>query len=324
LENQPGSERRLRHASFVYRTPGEFLTAIQGFAQAGINADEPTCVAATRPNVDLLREQLPELGRHVTYADMSVVGLNPGRILSGMHLFAEQHPGAALRYVQEPLWPAQSAEQQNEAIRHEALLNLALTSYTMMVLCPYDFRLVAQTLASADRTHPDLASGGSWQHNLGYADDPVIPAEFDLPLQPAPASAAVMTYRRNLGAPRRFTLETARQLGLAQARAVDLVIAVAELTANTWRYTTSSGTVAIWRDRSEVICQVSDTGHITNPLAGRRRPQTTAPDGGRGLWLVHQLCDLVETRSRPDGTTIRLRMEVDDAPLRRLNPSSTG
>jgi len=310
LENRPGSERRLHHAAFVYRTPDEFLTAIQLFAQAGIDADEPTCVAATRANVDLLQERMPELGQHVTYEDMSVIGLNPGRILSGMHLFAEQHPGATLRYVQEPLWPARSAEHQNEAIRHEALLNLALATYTMTVLCPYDSRLIAKALASTDRTHPDLVSDGNWRRNVAYADDPVIPAEFDLPFQPAPASAAVMTYRHNLRAPRRFTLETARQLGLAQPRAVDLVIAVGELAANTWRHTTSSGTVAVWRDHDEVICQVSDTGHITDPLAGRRRPPATGLDGGRGLWLVHQLCDLVETRSGPDGTTIRLRMQL--------------
>ena len=29
-------------------------------------------------------------------------------------------------------------------------------------------------------------------------------------------------------------------------------------------------------------------------------------EGGRGLFLVHQLCDLVQLRSSPSGTTVRL------------------
>ena len=42
------------------------------------------------------------------------------------------------------------------------------------------------------------------------------------------------------------------------------------------------------------------------PLAGRLRPPPTQ-EGGRGLWLANQLCDLVQIRSRPGRTTVRLR-----------------
>jgi anti-sigma regulatory factor (Ser/Thr protein kinase) len=310
VETEPGGGRALRHAAVVYQTPGEFVMTVQHFAQAGMNTGEPTCVAATRPNLELLQQRRPELAGHITYADISVTGRNPGRILSGIHMFADQHPGARLRYVQELLWPAQSAEQHNEAIRHEALLNLALAAYPVTILCPYDSRLTTTALTSADRTHPHQVAEGSWQRNPSYAANPVIPAEFDQPLLPAPASAAVLTYRGNLAVPRRFTRDTARQLGLAPPRAADLVLAVGELTANTWRHTPSPGTVAIWRDRGEVICQVGDTGHITNRLAGYRRPPAAALGGSRGLWLVHQLCDLVESRSSPAGTTIRLHMQL--------------
>ena len=34
---------------------------------------------------------------------------------------------------------------------------------------------------------------------------------------------------------------------------------------------------------------------------------TRTPDGsGRGLWLANQLADLIQIRSAPEGTTIRL------------------
>ena len=44
-------------------------------------------------------------------------------------------------------------------------------------------------------------------------------------------------------------------------------------------------------------------------LAGRRRP---IPDAGRGhgLWVVNQLCDLVELRTGSTGTTVRLHMRL--------------
>jgi anti-sigma regulatory factor (Ser/Thr protein kinase) len=311
VQTGPGGEPDLRHAAVVYWTPDEFVTTVHEFAQAGISAGEPTCVAATGPNLELLRARRPELAEHVSYADMTVTGVNPGRLLSAIHRFADQHPGARMRYFQEPLWPGQTADQHTEAIRHEALLNLALASHPIMVLCAYDSRLTAVALASTGRTHPHLVSAGSWRPNPGYAADPVIPAEFDRPLLPVPASAAILTYHDNLAAPRRFTFKTARQFGLEQQRATDLVLAVGELTANTWRHTAGPGTVAIWRAGEEVICQVSDTGHITNLLAGTRRPQPTGAGGGRGLWLVHQLCDLVEVRSSPAGTSVRLHMQLD-------------
>ena len=46
-------------------------------------------------------------------------------------------------------------------------------------------------------------------------------------------------------------------------------------------------------------------GHLADPLTGRLTPPLDAP-GGRGLYLVNQLCDLVQVRSSPQGTTVRV------------------
>jgi hypothetical protein len=59
-----------------------------------------------------------------------------------------------------------------------------------------------------------------------------------------------------------------------------------------------------------LICQVADTGHISDPLAGRHAPDLRA-DGGHGIWIVQQVCDLVELRTGPGGTVIRLHMRQD-------------
>jgi len=51
---------------------------------------------------------------------------------------------------------------------------------------------------------------------------------------------------------------------------------------------------------------VHDVGRITDPLAGRVRHGPD--DSGHGLWLVNQVCDLVELRSGDAGTTVRMHM----------------
>lgn len=121
------------------------------------------------------------------------------------------------------------------------------------------------------------------------------------------------TYRTDLSEVRALVLKHARDAGLTEARADDLVLAVSEVAANTLRHTQSQGTLTIWHTPEEIICETHDTGTIADPLAGRRRP---APDalGGHGLWLVYQLCDLVELRSDEAGTTVRMHMSVRPRP----------
>jgi anti-sigma regulatory factor (Ser/Thr protein kinase) len=113
---------------------------------------------------------------------------------------------------------------------------------------------------------------------------------------------------------REFTAAWARQAGLPPHRVSDLVMAVAELAANTLAHTSGPGTLTLWVADDEVICQVQDQGQITDPLAGRLRPAPDAPGGGRGLWVVHQVCDQVEIRSGPAGTTVRLHMRRRPGP----------
>jgi anti-sigma regulatory factor (Ser/Thr protein kinase) len=91
---------------------------------------------------------------------------------------------------------------------------------------------------------------------------------------------------------------------------LDLVLAVGEIASNTFVHTDAGGTLTIWTAGNELVCQVQDSGHIDDPLAGRRRPGPGAGNG-HGLWLVHQVCDLVELRSGPGETVIRLHMRLN-------------
>lgn len=134
------------------------------------------------------------------------------------------------------------------------------------------------------------------------------------PLSTPPDGAELLWYRANLAAVREFTAVRARRAGLPPRRVSDLVIAVSELAANTLAHTSGPGMLTLWVTDDEIICQVQDQGQITDPLAGTVRPASDAPGGGRGLWVVHQVCDRVEIRTGPAGTTVRVHMRPSPRP----------
>jgi anti-sigma regulatory factor (Ser/Thr protein kinase) len=136
------------------------------------------------------------------------------------------------------------------------------------------------------------------------------------PLPPPPPGAMSYRYTTDLAAVRAVVYRYAIAAGLPESRAIDLVLAVSEVAANTVRHAKSPGSLKIWYDPEEIVCQIQDDGIITDPLAGRRQPSLEAM-GGHGLWIVNQVCDEVEMRSDETGTTIRLHMR-----LPRLKPGS--
>lgn len=130
------------------------------------------------------------------------------------------------------------------------------------------------------------------------------------PLSAPPEGSAVHQYRANLSGVREFTAAWAHRAGLAPRMVSNLVMAVAELAANTLRHTAGPGTLTLWTTDEEVICQVQDEGQITDPLAGSVLPAPHSAGGGRGLWLVRQVGDGVEIRTGPAGTTVRVHMRL--------------
>ena len=120
------------------------------------------------------------------------------------------------------------------------------------------------------------------------------------------------TYTTDLAAIRAVVHRYAIQAGLTEARAIDLTLAVSEVAANTIKHAQSPGSLKIWYDTNEIVCQIHDEGIITDPMAGRREPSLDAL-GGHGLWIVNQVCDQVELQSDENGTTIRLHMHLPDA-----------
>jgi len=97
--------------------------------------------------------------------------------------------------------------------------------------------------------------------------------------------------------------EAALRHGLGPSRADDLALAAHEICKNS-RFA-GGGTLAVWTEGDTLLCETTDGGRIDQLLVGRAVPPPLA-ESGRGLWLANQLCDLVQIRSSPEGTTVRL------------------
>ncbi len=290
-----------------------YLSAVRAFVQACAARGDAVFVAVPERKAQLVRQELGADSAHMTLADMAELGRNPARIIPAVLSYASQHRGRNVCFVGEPIWPGRTAEEIQEATRHEVLTNLAFRDSPVRVLCPYDeARLPGPVLADAVCTHPAVIRDRQEMASDSYLEPPHLPPRCTRELSPPPVHAEVLGYRDDLRPVRRFVASRAERARLTESRTGDLVLAADELAGNTVRHTGGGGTARLWRTSDRIICQVSDTGQITDPLAGRRAPSDEEL-GGRGLWLVNQLCDLVQARTSRAGTVTRLHMRTASA-----------
>jgi anti-sigma regulatory factor (Ser/Thr protein kinase) len=301
----------LTHDALFYTDEASYRSGLLAFVREGLERDEPVLVAVPEPGLGVMRAALsPAEAARVRIADMAMRGRNPGRIIgSVLTAFVREHSGKHVRIIGEPIWAGRSTDEYPACAEHEALINVALADSPAYVLCPYDVsRLDREALTDATRTHPTLASEGERWDSPGYTDPVAVAAWFDSTLPAAPCDADVMVIGASTGtrAARRFVHDYATDRGMKPDRVSDLRTAVQELVVNTALHSGGSGLLSIWSTDTEVVCQVQDGGHISDPLAGRRPPEPS--EAGHGLYTVHLLCDLVRVHRCHDGTTVRVHV----------------
>lgn len=301
-----------RHDALLYAGEDEFVERVGAFVREGLDRGEGVLVATSVRKLELLGRLLGDAAAPVTFVDMAEVGRNPARIIPVWQRFVdiERGRGRRPRGVGEPVWPGRSDAELAECRRHESLLNLAFhDGPAWELLCPYDrSTLGPAVLAEAERTHPHVVDGRERRESDCFEGDEAAGLPFAAPLPDPPADALELRVERDsLRELRRRVVEAAVVAGLDEARRGNLVLAVDEVATNSVRHGGGTGTLRLWRETDAVVCEVRDGGSIGDPLAGRRRPELDRANG-RGLWLANHLCDLVELRSGPRGTVVRLHV----------------
>lgn len=304
-----------RHEALLYESDDTFFDGTMSFIHEGLSADEPVLVILNAAKNDVLRDRLGADARRVDFADMAAVGANPAWIIPAWREFANRclADGRPFRGIGEPISKDRNPHELVECQRHEALLNLAFAGTVgFRLMCPYDMTSLApDVLAEAHRTHPSIVEGTQHRVSNDYRDIDDVAAPFDTPLPEPPAVLAELTIEREtLGLLRRTVASHAVAVGLTDTRVDELVFAANEVATNSLVHGGGQGILRLWRDTSSIVCEVRDTGRITDPLAGRVAPPENAFDG-RGLWLSTQLCDLVQIRALDGGGIVRLHMRAN-------------
>ena len=292
------------HPALLYASDEDYLAGLVPFVTDGLDRDPPVAVAVPAPRLRLLRPAVPAADR-VLWIDMGDAGRNPGRIIPAvLHRFADRHPARHVRIVGEPIWPGRSDTEYPACAQHEALINHAFAGRDLTIVCPYDTAgLGPEVIEDARATHPEVWEKQRRGASLDYAPDDVV-SRYNRPL-PVPADAVELTVAsaQRLREARQWASEHAKRLGLTAAtRLADLELVVTELATNSIEHAHTEVRVRLWRVEGHLLCEVHDTGRLTDPLAGRRPPRE-GQFRGRGLLLVNQLADLVRTVRTPEGTT---------------------
>jgi anti-sigma regulatory factor (Ser/Thr protein kinase) len=161
-------------------------------------------------------------------------------------------------------------------------------------------------LRAGRRCHPLVLNAGEHTPSDSFSDEPYAHEPFGLPCDPfeelsfSPGGPAAV--REKVGA-------CAGAGSLDGVRLRELQVAVTECAVNSIKYGGGGGTLRTWVEDATLICEFHDDGCLDDPLADR------------GLWLVHQLCDLVQIRTgTTGGTTIRLHTYSTTA-CRSMSPA---
>ncbi|SDS22487.1 Anti-sigma regulatory factor (Ser/Thr protein kinase) [Actinopolymorpha singaporensis] len=306
------------HEAFFYRDRAALSAALlPRFAEA-FASGQPVAVVARRSRTELLQGALGSDAGRVRWLDMTREGRNPTRLISGvLGRFADEYPDRRVLIVGEPMWPERPRADYAAVVAHEALINVAFADRELSVVCPYEVStLPAHVLQDAARTHPTVVTSEDTWASLSYRDPVDLAMSFlsDLP-EPESVPERLTFGAYELAQVRQLVYAHAVLAGLDSSRRDDLVLAVNEVATNTLVHAGGQGVLRVWRETGRLVCEVSDQGQVNDPLIGRhptpvasRAPQQ---QGGRGLLLVNEICDLVQIATA-SGTTVRMHMNVAD------------
>ena len=161
----------------------------------------------------------------------------------------------------------------------------------------------------AHTTHPLVVQIGSRRASAEFEDPRAVIEAFNTPLPNLGPPALSLDFdAATIGDVRRAVAQQAAHAGMEAERRTALHDAVAEVAANSVAHGGGQGRLRLYRQPDGIVCDISDSGWIADPLAGRIQSAPGEPPPG--LVLVHLLCDLVRTYTTPSGTTTRLYMRL--------------
>jgi hypothetical protein len=279
------------------------------FLRQGLEAGEVVLAVAPEPALSRLRHVVGSDA--VAFRDAAHWYSQPTRTIAAYSSFIEENPGVRIRDLAEPTWRRGSPAEIAEWTRYESIVNQTFADIDAVVLCLYDRRRNdPAALDGAVCTHPELVGESGPRANDAYLDPQTVYAAVDRqPLPPVPPDAPAMAVDDiDLCGLRAFVGGHAKGHGISSARLHDLLVATTEVATNAIRHGLPPVTCRTWADGEDLVVDVTDGGHWRPEGLPGFLPPNPLIRAGFGLWGVRMLCPLVQLRTGPAGTDIRLRV----------------
>lgn len=303
-----GQAAVLRHDAFVYGDDGAFADRMVPFLETGLERGESIMAVTTRANCAVLRDALGSASEQVSFLDRDEWYVRPAHVVAAYDTTLRHRllGGApAVRVVGEVRFGS-TPQEWAEWTAYEAILNRAFARRPVWIVCPYDARVLPETVVQgASETHPH--SFADDRHASPHYREPehvvreLTPEAAPLPeLHDVPLDDDGLT-----GFRQRLRRETSAA-GVSSAKADDLVLAASEVLANALRHGSGPPTLRAGIVDGRFVCEIADHGSgLADPLAGYVPPTPDRRDGA-GLWVARQLTTRLELLSSTGGLTVRL------------------
>jgi len=176
-------QQMLRHAVLFYNSDEEYLATTVSFLAEALRQEGGALAVTSREKIELLKDALGDSAPNVEFADATSWYRAPGAALGAYRAFVSERldEGASwVRIVGEPVWKGRRNDEVRVWTRYESVINLALASLPLSILCPYDRGTVDRNiLADADHTHPEMVAGARQVKNPAYRDPAVFVLDSD-------------------------------------------------------------------------------------------------------------------------------------------------
>jgi len=311
----PTDEAHLQHRVLLYEDAGEFVDAVAPFVRDGLSGSERILLALSPEKDGWLREALGDAADVIERKDASAMDARKGPMLSSLlqrfvtNGHSDQTP---LRVVAEQALTERNQVETRAYSRYEAAANVAYRRFAVSVLCPYDTsRLPDAVLQCALQTHPHVFDHDTARDSEAFSDPREFIRRHSLVEPPPPDATEVVLERlEDIASARHQISQLGEDAGLTRSGIDELGVAVTELATNALVHGLAPRRIWSYARDGAFVCHVQDAGQgLTDPLAGYLVPDITGTSG-RGLWIAHQLCDIVEATVDATGSHVCVRMTL--------------
>lgn len=297
------------HQVLLSRGDGDVAAALAPRVRAAAATGTDVLCALPVQQAGLLQETLDGDRATVEFVDpQDLYGHSEAQRIAAWHRYADRSRarGRDLLVVGELDLSGYDRRALREWARYEAAVSVEFAGSPVGFLCVYDVRRVLpEVVRQIERAHPMQLTPQGPVPSAAHVD----PLEFATELCPdelAPPPHVLAerpVTRQALPSIRALIRDEGARHGLDKTALDDAVTAVDEAASNAALHG-GGGRFRLWPEAGGLCCEVSNRqGRIEDVLAGYRRPDVANP-GGRGLWIIRQLCPVVEI----GGGTVRLRL----------------